>query len=432
MRVERVTVEDAGGAPGAAAAVRGLAPAAAGVTEPVREVIEQVRSGGDRAIDELTRRFDTGGAAPWPLRVDRLELRSALDRLPSELRSGLELAAGNVRAVALAGLDGAERAVDLPQGQRVVLREFAVRRAAIYVPGGHAPYPSTAVMGAVTAQAAGVEEVVVCGPPGPGGEAHPAILAACALCGVDEVYRMGGAQAVAALALGTETVAPVDVVAGPGNLYVQEAKRQLSGVVGIDGFAGPSDLLVLLAGTREADATPLALDLLAQGEHGPESLVVAVSPASGELAALAERLDRLAGQRPGSDPAACVLVATPDLEATLAFAEAFAPEHLQLAGEQAEVLAPRVRAAGCVFVGARCGTAFGDYVAGSNHVLPTAGAARFSSGLSTRHFRRRVAEVHLGAVAELAAAGAAIARAEGFVVHAESMEARMGDNGRDG
>jgi histidinol dehydrogenase len=431
VRVERVRLEDAGGAPAAAAAVRALAPAAASVAEPVREVIERVRAEGDRAVEELTRRFDTGGAPPWPLRADPLELRSALERLAPGVRSGLELAAGNVRAVALAGLGRAERTVELPQGQRIVVREFPVRRAGIYVPGGRAPYPSTAVMGVVTAQAAGVEEVVVCAPPGRDGQAQPVILAACALCGIEEVYRMGGAQAVAALALGTETVAGVDVIAGPGNLYVQEAKRQLSGVVGIDGFAGPSDLLVLLAGTGLPDANLLALDLLAQGEHGPESLVVAVSEADGELAALAQRLEELAARRPTSDPAACVLVAAPDLEAALAFAEAFAPEHLQLAGPAAEALAPRVRAAGCVFVGPESGTAFGDYVAGSNHVLPTAGAARFASGLWPGHFRRRLAEVHVGAADELAPAGAAIARAEGFLVHAESMEARIGDNGRD-
>jgi histidinol dehydrogenase len=431
VRVERVRLEDASGAPAAAAAVRGLAPAAASVAEPVREVIERVRAEGDRAVEELTRRFDTGGAPPWPLRADPLELRSALERLAPGVRSGLELAAGNVRAVALAGLGRAERTVELPQGQRIVVREFPVRRAGIYVPGGRAPYPSTAVMGVVTAQAAGVEEVVVCAPPGRDGQAQPVILAACALCGIEEVYRMGGAQAVAALALGTETVAGVDVIAGPGNLYVQEAKRQLSGVVGIDGFAGPSDLLVLLAGTGPPDANLLALDLLAQGEHGPESLVVAVSEADGELAALAQRLEELAARRPTSDPAACVLVAAPDLEAALAFAEAFAPEHLQLAGPAAEALAPRVRAAGCVFVGPESGTAFGDYVAGSNHVLPTAGAARFASGLWPGHFRRRLAEVHVGAADELAPAGAAIARAEGFLVHAESMEARIGDNGRD-
>ena len=205
-------------------------------------------------------------------------------------------------------------------------------------------------MGAVTARAAGVEEVVVAAP------AHPVTLAACALCEVDAVYRMGGAQAIAALAYGTETVAPVDVIVGPGNLYVQEAKRQVSGVVGIDGFAGPSDLLVIL--TVGADPVVLAADLAAQAEHGEDSLVVAVSDDP-------DLLDALGGI------AIEVLAESP--EAALAFADAFAPEHLQLAGAAAEALALRVRHAGCLFVGVAAGTAFGDYVAGSNHVLPTGG-----------------------------------------------------------
>ena len=433
MRLERVTVDDPGSAPAVASSVRALAPAAASVTETVRDVIEHVRRDGDDAVLELTRRFDTGDAQPWPLRVDPLELHSALDRLDAPLRAALELAAGNVRAVALSAVGPPERSIDLPQGHRVVVREFPVGRAAIYVPGGRAPYPSTAIMGIVAAQAAGVGEVAVCAPPAPDGGSQPLILAACALCGAEEVYRMGGAQAIAALALGTPTVAPVDVIAGPGNLYVQEAKRQLSGVVGIDGFAGPSDLLVLAAGTADSDVQLLALDLLAQAEHGPESLVVAVSPDLRILQQLGDRLPEAAARRPTCDPAACVLVQAADLDSALAFAEAFAPEHLQLAGRDAEALASQVRAAGCVFVGAAAGTAFGDYVAGSNHVLPTGGAARFSSGLSPAHFRRRVSEVHLAAPAgELARAGARIARAEGFVVHAESMEERMGDNGRDG
>jgi histidinol dehydrogenase len=433
MRLERVTLDLAASAADAAASVRALARAAASVTAPVAEVIDQVRRGGDDAVLELTRRFDTGGAQPWPLRVDPIELHSALDELDPALRAALELAAGNVRTVALSTLGPPERSVDLPQGHRVVVRELPVRRAAVYVPGGRAPYPSTAVMGIVTAQAAGVEQVVVCAPPGSDGSAQPLILAACALSGVEEVYRMGGAQAIAALAVGTESVARVDVIAGPGNLYVQEAKRQLSGVVGIDGFAGPSDLLVLAAGANDSDVELLALDLLAQAEHGPESLVAAVSPDLPTLDQLADRLPAAAAERPTCDPAACVLVHTPDLDSALSFAEGFAPEHLQLAGQHAEALVSRVRAAGCVFVGAAAGTAFGDYVAGSNHVLPTGGAARFSSGLSPAQFRRRVSEVHLSApVDELARAGTRIARAEGFVVHAESMEARMGDNGRDG
>jgi len=302
-------------------------------------------------------------------------------------------------------------------------------RAAVYVPAGRAPYPSTVVMGAVTARTAGVEQVVVCAPPGRDGAAHPVILAACALCGVEEVYRMGGAQAVAALAYGTGSVDAVDVIVGPGNLYVQEAKRQLSDLVGLDGFAGPSDLLVLL--DSEADPRLVALDLLAQAEHGHETIVAAVSPDAERLDRIAAEVVALAADRPGAgDPAAVVLIDAPGLEAALAFADAFAPEHLQLVGPTAEALAPRVRRAGCVLVGAESGTAFGDYIIGSNHVLPTGGAARFASGLSPRVFRRRMAEVHAGpAAAALARQGATIARAEGFVVHAESMEARIGENG---
>jgi histidinol dehydrogenase len=299
-----------------------------------------------------------------------------------------------------------------------------VRRAAIYVPGGRAPYPSTVVMGVVTARAAGVEEVVVLTPP----PIDPVIRGACALCGVHEVYAMGGAHGIAALAYGTETIERADVIAGPGSLIVQEAKRQVSDSVGIDGFYGPSDVLVLA--DASADARLVALDLLAQGEHGPGAPVVAVSDSVEFLDALAAQLEALAPARPHSDPAAFVLAGAASLTSALAFAEAFAPEHLELAGEGAERLARRVRSAGCVFVGANGGTAFGDYVAGSNHCLPTGGSARFASGLSPRAFRRRLSEVHIGdAAAALAAAGAPIARAEGFLVHAESMEARVGENG---
>lgn len=296
-----------------------------------------------------------------------------------------------------------------------------MRRAGVYAPGGRHPYPSSVVMGVVPARVAGVEEVVVAAP------AHPLILAACALCGADEVYRMGGAQAVAALAYGTESVRRVDVIVGPGNVYVQEAKRQVSGRVGIDGFAGPSDLLVLA--TADADPRPIALDLLAQAEHGGDSLVVAVSDDAALLDAVGRELQALWGGRPTVAAGPKALVEAGDLEAALAFAEAFAPEHLELIGTAAESLAPRVARAGCVFVGAASATAFGDYVAGSNHTLPTDGAARFASGLTPAHFRRRVSEVHVGdAAAALARAGIPVAEAEGFTVHAESMSARIRQN----
>jgi histidinol dehydrogenase len=363
----------------------------------VTAIIEDVLARGDAAVLEYEARFGGGGS----LVVPEAELAAALDALDPAVRAGLKLAAANVRAVAEAGVDP-EAEVALPEGQTVRLRELPMRRAAVYAPGGQHPYPSSVVMGAVTARAAGVEEVVVAAP------SHPVILAACALCGVDTVYRMGGAQAIAALAYGTETVAAVDVIVGPGSLWVQEAKRQVSGRVGIDGFAGPSDLTIICS--AGADPEPLRLDLLAQAEHGEGSLVVAVSDDPALLDALED---------------AAVTVHAADMEAALAFAERLAPEHLQLAGPAAEALAPRVRSAGCLFVGIESGTAFGDYVAGSNHTLPTDGAARFASGLSARHFRRRMAEVRVGAAAAaLASAGVPIARAEGFELHARSMEIR--------
>jgi histidinol dehydrogenase len=378
-----------------AARVRATVPAPGSVADEVAAIVAAVRDGGDEALRMYERRF--GNERPGI--VSRDELAAALDALDPAVRAGLETALANVRGVAEAGRDP-EAEVALPEGQTVRLRELPVRRAAVYAPGGRHPYPSSVVMGAVTARAAGVDEVVVAAP------GHPVILAAAALCEADEVYRMGGAQAIAALAYGTETIRPVDVIVGPGSLWVQEAKRQVSGVVGIDGFAGPSDLTVIAS--RGADPEPLRLDLMAQAEHGEGSLIVAVSDDEGLLNELQVGVTVRA-----------------DLAAALAFAEALAPEHLQLAGEEAEQLASRVRNAGCLFVGIESGTAFGDYVAGSNHTLPTDGAARFASGLNVRHFRRRMAEVRVGRAAPaLARAGAPIARAEGFEHHAASMEIR--------
>ena len=304
------------------------------------------------------------------------------------------------------------------------LREVALDRAGIYVPGGRAPYPSTVVMCAVVAHVAGVREIAICSPPGPGGDIDPAILAACRLAGASVVYRMGGAQAIAALAYGTDTVSPVDVIVGPGNLYVQEAKRQVFGQVAIDGFNGPSDLVVIATG-ESLDPEPIVLDLLAQAEHGPGSIVVAISDSSTLLDALGARIE---GEPDGE--AIVRLVQVSDAAQALAISETFAPEHLQLMGADAEALAADVRHAGCVLVGQRSGTAFSDYVAGSNHVLPTNGAARFASSLSPAVFRRRFTEVQIDdGVTELARAGAAIARAEGFTQHAASMEARVKHNG---
>ena len=387
------------------------------LAEPVAAIIDEVRRRGDDAVLDFTERFDHAELGPGQLRVDANELEASVGVLQPDVLAGLRTAIANVKAVARAQVRDETLTVELPEGHTVDVVEHPVRRAAVYVPGGRAPYPSTVVMGAVTARVAGVEQVVVCAPPGPGGRAHPVILAACVLCQVTEVYRMGGAQAIAALAYGTKSVRPVDVIVGPGSPYVQEAKRQVVGRVGIDGIAGPSELVVIAA--AGADPELIALDLLAQAEHGPDSPVWCISPDAGLLDAVAAALE-------GGPDGEARLVQARDVAEALRSAEEIAPEHLELVGDEAEALADRVRNAGCLFVGPGGATAFGDYVAGSNHVLPTGGAARFQSALSPATFRRRLSRVSLPpeAAARLAPHGAALARAEGFPLHAESMERR--------
>jgi histidinol dehydrogenase len=433
MPVQRLTATEIarlGGPAGAAGHIRSLVPAGTAVEAPVREIVDAVRAGGDEAVLTYTRKFDTAGGEPRPLLVSPEELDAAIKELPLELVAALQVTIANVALVAQAGA-GEDVTVALPQGHTIRVREVPVGSAAVYVPGGRAPYPSTVIMGVVTARAAGVLDVAVCSPPGADGEIDNSILGACRLCGVERVYRMGGAQAIAALAFGTDTVVRADVVVGPGNLYVQEAKRLLSATVGIDGFAGPSELLVLLGAHATAQQVRLAaLDMLAQAEHGQGSLAVGVCGATEVGDMLAAELERLRTEPPSVDGSVLVLLNATDAGEAVAFANELAPEHLQLMGEDIEALALKIRSAGCVFVGASSATAFGDYVAGSNHVLPTGGAARFASTLSARHFRRRMAEVRIGSreVAKLAKSGASIARAEGFEWHARSMEARIGDN----
>jgi len=403
--------------------LRALCPTPDDVEAEVRAIIDEVRRGGDRALLALTERFDRARLNPGGSRAAQADLAAAQAALEPEVLDALRTAIANVTRVVQAQLHDPV-AVELAQGQHVEIVEVPVRRAAAYVPAGRAPYLSTVVMIAVTARVAGVEQVVVCAPPGRGGELDPVILGACSLCGVTEVYRVGGAQAVAALAYGTETIPAVEVIAGPGSPWVQEAKRQIFGTVGIDGIAGPSELVVVADAGQDAEL--IALDLLAQGEHGDGSLTALLCTDPALLAEVGRRVAQLAPQRPSVAGAALALVRVRSARAGLGLAEAIAPEHLELVGPEAEALAGEIRAAGCVFVGADAATAFGDYVAGSNHVLPTGGAARFQSALSAATFRRRMARVSFapGAAARLAPAGAALARAEGFPVHAESMERR--------
>jgi histidinol dehydrogenase len=409
---------------GLAAEIRVLQPPLGEVEETVAEIIAAVRDRGDDAVAQLEARFGGGPVDPRTLPIPDAEIRSALERIDAEERTALETAAANIREVAEAQLVGEQR-VELQQGQTVELRDVPVGSAAVYAPGGTASYPSTVLMGCLPAKTAGVERVVLVTPHG-GGE-HPVadlILAAAAIGGADEVYPVGGAQAIAALAVGTELIPPVDVIAGPGNRYVQEAKRQLAGEVGIDGIAGPSELMVVAGDTARADW--IALDLCAQAEHGPDGLVIAAAVETVILDAIENEVRRVAAGHEVPADAPLALVAVPDTVAAVQLANAIAPEHLELITEDATLLANAVRTAGCVFVGPHSATAFGDYAAGSNHVLPTGGAGRFQGPLGPGTFRRRIPTVALTqeAARALAPAVATLARAEGFPLHAESAEAR--------
>ena len=414
-------------AAGLASRIRALQPPLGEVTETVAEIIAEVRERGDEAVSDLEARFGGEPVDPRNLPIRDAEIRSALGRLDSEERRALETAAANIRAVAYAQLVEEQR-LELEQGQSVELRDVPVASAAVYAPGGTASYPSTVLMGCIPAKAAQVERVVLVTPHG--GRERPVsdlILAAAAIGGADEIYPVGGAQAIAALAVGTELIQRVDVIAGPGNRFVQEAKRQLAGEVGIDGIAGPSELMVVAGDTARADW--IALDLCAQAEHGSDGLLVATAVETVILDAITDSVKRVAAERGIAEDAALALVAVPDTVAAVQLANAIAPEHLELVTEDATLLANAARTAGCVFVGPHSATAFGDYAAGSNHVLPTGGAGRFQGPLDPGVFRRRIPTVTLtqGASRALAPTVATLARAEGFPLHAESAEARTKD-----
>ena len=382
---------------------------------------------GDDAVAELEERFGAGPVDPRMLPVPDAEVRSALERLEPEMRAALDTAAANIRAVAEAQL-GEDRRVELEQGHSVELREVPVGSAAVYAPGGAASYPSTVLMGCLPAKIAGVRRVALATPPAQGERpVSDLILAAAAIGGADEIYPLGGAQAIAALAIGTQMVRPVDVIAGPGNRYVQEAKRQLVGEVGIDGIAGPSELMVIAGDTAKAEW--IGLDLCAQAEHGSDGLVIAAAVETVILEAIEEAVQRVAAEHRIAAEVPLALVAVPDTVAAVQLANAIAPEHLELITEDASLLANAATTAGCVFIGEDGATAFGDYAAGSNHILPTGGAGRFQGPLGPDTFRRRIStvEVTQDAARELAPSVATLARAEGFPLHAESAEARIED-----
>lgn len=399
------------------------------VTEPVEDddltgsvsrIGAEVFGDGDSALLRLTERLDGVSLTVEQLRVDRQEAEAALSAIDPSLRAAMELAATNIRMVAEAQTQDEPRTVELPQGQTVTVRELPVAAAGIYAPGGRATYPSSVLMCAIPAQVAEVKRIALASPPGADGRLPGSVLAAAALCGIDEIYAVGGAQAIFGLAFGTKTIPRVDVVVGPGNVWVQEAKRRAFGEVGIDSYAGPSELM-LIAG-HDTDPSWAATDLCAQAEHGPESPLVVVAVEQAVLDAIVEETEAMAAERPSVANARLAMVRTHDLADAVDLANVFAPEHLELMEGDAALLADQVTTAGCVFVGRYGGTAFGDYVAGSNHVLPTTKSGRFAGPLSPDTFRRKIStvEVSAEAAAKLAPHVDTIARAEGFPVHGES------------
>jgi histidinol dehydrogenase len=430
MRIERFEWD--GRDPSAMAArLRRLTPATSEVSSEVARILGAVRSRGDEAIREMALRLDE--PAPERLRVDPAAIEAAPGLLDPDVRDALRVAAANIDDVAQTErrFVVAPRVVDLPEGQRVELRAEPVPYAGIYAPGGRAAYPSSLLMCAIPALVAGVSRIAIASPPTvASGRPSTAVLAACAIAGVNEVYAIGGAQAIAAFAFGTESVPRVDVIAGPGNRYVTEAKRIVAGQVGIDGITGPSELVIV----ADAGAEPrlLALDLCAQAEHGEDGALVLISNDSVLLDGVSDQAAALAAKRETVAPATLALVQAPGLQRALELSDAYAPEHLQLAFDGADEIVARARLAGCVFVGEGAATAFGDYAAGSNHVLPTGGAARFGGPLGVRSFMRRTSVVTIPARAARALAPTveSLARAEGLPVHGESAAARADQNGR--
>ncbi len=396
--------------------------------EVVRGIVDDVRTRGDEALRDLTARFD--GAEPPSIRVDPAEVAAARGRIDPAVRTALEVAAEAIRR----HHEGQVRLEHRSEDDGLVVRSLSrpVERAGCYVPGGRAAYPSTVLMTAIPARVAGVEEVVVCVPPGPDGRIADVTLAAAAVAGVDAVYAVGGAQAVAAMAFGTDSIPPVDVIAGPGNLYVALAKREVAGLVGVpSAFTGPSEVVVVADAT--VPAVFAAIDVVVQAEHGPDGLAWLVTWDEAVADAVDAEVACIVDASPRRDDVTAtlatagwvVLVDGPD--EALAVSDVIAPEHLQLMVDGAEALADRVRHAGAVFCGPWSPASLGDYVAGPSHVLPTAGTARFSGALTVADFTK---EVHVvtadrGALERLAPHVAALAEAEGLDAHAASVRLRV-------
>ena len=396
------------------------------VSRDVAAILARVAAEGDGAVAELTLQFD-GHNLPW--RIDMAECQAALAALDRELRGALELAAARIAAFHH-GQRPVDRDMTDDAGVRLGARWNAVDAAGLYVPGGRAAYPSSVLMNALPAKIAGVARVVMVTPT-PGGAANPLVLAAAALAGVDEVWRIGGAQAIAALAYGTPTIAPVDVIVGPGNAWVAEAKRQLYGRVGIDMVAGPSEILVVADAANDPDW--IAADLLSQAEHDPTSqsilitddLAFADTVAAGVERTLSTLVTATVARASWQANGAIIVVRT--LDDAVPLIDRLAPEHLELAIADPEALFAKIRHAGSVFLGRHTPEAIGDYLAGPNHVLPTGRRARFASALSVTDFMKRTSFIGCNAasLATLGPAAVALADAEGLPAHARSIAIRL-------
>ena len=399
------------------------------VAEGVSAIIADVRARGDAALCELTTRFDRLDLTPGQLRLTPDLIAAEVAKAGPEDRAALELAADRIRAYHERQMPRDEVWTD-DAGATLGWRWTAVDAAGLYVPGGLASYPSSVLMNAIPARVAGVRRLAICVPT-PDGAINPLVLLAAELAGVDEIYRIGGAQAIAALAYGTETVAPVDKITGPGNAWVAAAKRQVFGKVGIDMIAGPSEVLIIADGAQDPDW--LALDLLAQAEHDEAAQSILVTPDAALARAVADAVDRLIPTLPRAGIAGAswrdfgTVIVTRDLAEAAALSDRIAPEHLEICTNDPESVADRIRHAGAIFLGGLTPEAVGDYVSGPNHVLPTARSARFSSGLSVMDFLKRttIARLSPAALAAIGPAAARLADAEGLSAHALSVRARL-------
>lgn len=406
-----------------------------GVEARVAEIVRAVRTQGDAALLEYTQRFDRVTVQQASaLELPKRALDAALASIPLEQRQALEEAATRIRAYHERQLSPSWQYTD-EQGTLLGQKVTPLDRAGLYVPGGKAAYPSSVLMNAIPAKVAGVAEVVMVVPT-PDGQTNPLVLAAAAIAGVDRVFTIGGAQAVAALAYGTQTVPAVDKIVGPGNIYVATAKRQVFGVVGIDMIAGPSEICVLCDGKTSADW--IAMDLFSQAEHDENAQSILVSTDASYLKSVQAAIERLLPTMERADIIResmvnrGLMIQVPDLSAAVGVINRIAPEHLELSVEQPEALLDDIRHAGAIFMGRYTAEALGDYCAGPNHVLPTAGTARFSSPLGVYDFQKRSSLIKFSqsGAREVGKIASVLARGEGLTAHARSAEFRIEEDGR--